>query len=156
MRCSNPRHIRPTVLAVLAALAASPAWATNGMNMEGYGPISTGMGGASQAIDHGTAALAQNPATLALMGDGARLDVALGVLGPHVTSSMPGMGSADSAHLVCDAGPARRRSGARSPMAWACSRKAAWVPSMGLTAFAAGSARCAPSSGGCCSRSHTR
>ena len=76
-------------LSALAAglLAALPAAATNGMNMEGYGPISTGMGGASQAIDHGTAAMAQNPATLALGGPGARLDVALGLLGPDVNSS---------------------------------------------------------------------
>jgi long-chain fatty acid transport protein len=93
---------RPVALAALAAsaalatLAAGPARATNGMNMEGYGPISTGLGGASQAVDHGTAALAQNPATLALMGDGARLDLALGQLGPRVSSAMPGMGSADS------------------------------------------------------------
>lgn len=115
MHRTTPRHIRPTVLAALAALAAtSPAWSTNGMNMEGYGPISTGMGGASQAIDHGTAALAQNPATLALMGDGARLDVALGVLGPHVTSTMPGMGSADSGgtSYVMPAFGYARRSGA--------------------------------------------
>jgi long-chain fatty acid transport protein len=92
-----PHQFHRRGLAALAALAAAgPALATNGMNMEGYGPISTGLGGASQAIDHGTAALAQNPATLALMGDGARLDLALGMLGPHVTSSMPGMPSADS------------------------------------------------------------
>ena len=40
-------------LAALAALAGpmTCAMATNGMLMEGYGPISTGMGGASQAID---------------------------------------------------------------------------------------------------------
>lgn len=75
--------------AFAAALACTlPALATNGMNMEGYGSISTAMGGASQAIDHGTAALAQNPATLALMGQGARLDVALGVLGPRIESSV--------------------------------------------------------------------
>jgi long-chain fatty acid transport protein len=82
----------------LAALCASvlPAWATNGMNMEGYGPVSAGMGGASQAIDHGTAAMAQNPATLGLMGPGARLDAALGVLGPKVASSMAGMPTAES------------------------------------------------------------
>lgn len=81
-----------------ACLAAAPVWATNGMNMEGYGPISTGMGGASQAIDHGTAGMAQNPATLALMGQGARLDAALGVLGPDITSRVPVEGgpSADS------------------------------------------------------------
>ena len=73
----------------LAALIASlPALATNGMNMEGYGPVSTGMGGASQAMDHGAAAMAQNPATLALGGPGARLDVAIGVLGPDVSSRL--------------------------------------------------------------------
>jgi long-chain fatty acid transport protein len=79
--------------ALAAALIApiAPALATNGMLMEGYGPISTGMGGASQAINHGTAAMAQNPATLALMADGSHLDLALGVLGPKVTSSVPGM-----------------------------------------------------------------
>ena len=53
-----------------ALLAAGAAHATNGMLMEGYGPISTGMGGASQAIDHGNAGMAQNPATLGLMADG--------------------------------------------------------------------------------------
>jgi long-chain fatty acid transport protein len=85
-------------LAPLAALcaAAGPALATNGMNMEGYGPVSTAMGGASQAMDHGTAAMAQNPATLGLMAPGSRLDVALGVLGPKVASTMAGFGSADS------------------------------------------------------------
>lgn len=84
-----------TPLACLAA-ASWPAMATNGMNMEGYGPISTAMGGASQAFDHGTAALAQNPATLALATPGARMDVALGMLGPHVASTMPGAGTAKS------------------------------------------------------------
>lgn len=66
------------------------------MNMEGYGPVSTGMGGASQAIDHGTAAMAQNPATLALMGEGARLDVALGLLGPDVRSTLAPFSTAKS------------------------------------------------------------
>ena len=75
-----------------ALLAAGSAQATNGMVMEGYGPISTGMGGASQAIDHGNAAMAQNPATLGMMADGtARIDVAFGVLGPDVKSSVMGM-----------------------------------------------------------------
>ena len=86
---------RLTPLAALYAMAL-PALATNGMNMEGYGPVSTGMGGAAQALDHGTAAMAQNPATLGLMGEGARLDLAAGRLGPKVTSSIPGLVSADS------------------------------------------------------------
>lgn len=80
-----------------ALLAAGSAHATNGMLMEGYGPISTGMGGASQAIDHGNAGMAQNPATLGMMADGtARLDVAFGILGPDVSSSMTGMPTAES------------------------------------------------------------
>ena len=80
-----------------ALLAAGSAHATNGMLMEGYGPISTGMGGASQAIDHGNAGMAQNPATLGMMADGtSRLDVAFGILGPDVSSTMPGMPTAES------------------------------------------------------------
>ncbi len=89
------RLFKLTPLAALCA-AALPALATNGMNMEGYGPVSAGMGGASQAMDHGTAAMAQNPATLGLMGQGARLDAAVGLLGPKVASSMAGMPTAES------------------------------------------------------------
>ena len=81
------------VTPLCALLAAASAHATNGMLMEGYGPISTGMGGASQAIDHGNAGMAQNPATLGMMADGtARLDVAFGILGPDVKSSIPAFG----------------------------------------------------------------
>ena len=72
------------------------ALGTQGMRKESYGPISTAICSASQAIDHGTAALAQNPATLALMGAGARFDAAIGLLGPTDNSSMPGLGSAQS------------------------------------------------------------
>ncbi|MFM2060300.1 MAG: long-chain fatty acid transport protein [Pseudomonadota bacterium] len=86
--------LQPVAAAALLACAGS-AMATNGMNMEGYGPVSTGMGGASQAIDHGTAAMAQNPATLGLMSTDMRLDLAMGQLGPKVTSSV-GPFSADS------------------------------------------------------------
>lgn len=69
----------------------SPALATNGMNMEGYGPIATGLGGASFAYDHGTAGLINNPATLGLMPSGtSRLDVAIGGLHPDVTTKMSG------------------------------------------------------------------
>lgn len=75
----------------LAGLATS-AYATNGMNVEGYGPISTGMGGASMAYDNGTAAMMNNPATLGLGADGNRLDLAIGFLGPDVETR-------------CDAGP---------------------------------------------------
>ncbi|MDH5709515.1 MAG: outer membrane protein transport protein, partial [Hylemonella sp.] len=98
---------------IAAALLApfTAAMATNGMNMEGYGPVSTGMGGASQAFDHGTAAMAQNPATLSLMSSQARLDAAIGILGPKVSSSMTGMPTADSggtSYLMPALGYARR------------------------------------------------
>lgn len=78
-------------LAVMGLAAPSLAMATNGMLMEGYGPIAAGMGGAAMAYDNGTAALANNPATLGLMADGSRLDVMLGFVGPDLETSM-GMG----------------------------------------------------------------
>jgi len=74
---------------VAGALLALPmlAQATNGMLLEGYGPISAGMGGVATALDHGVAAAATNPATLGLMGGNARLDLAIGHLGPRVSSN---------------------------------------------------------------------
>lgn len=81
-------------IAALIAVAgiSAPAFATNGMNMEGYGPIATGMGGASIAYDNGTAGVANNPATLGLMAAGtSRLDIAVGGLHPDVTAKMAGM-----------------------------------------------------------------
>jgi len=69
---------------------AGSAFATNGMNLEGYGPIAAAMGGASMAYDNGTAAVMNNPATLSLMGQGSRLDLAIGMLGPDVTSTVGG------------------------------------------------------------------
>ena len=86
-------------IAALLSIAgiASPAFATNGMNMEGYGPVATGMGGASFAYDNGTAGLINNPATLGLMASGtSRFDIAIGGLHPNVTSKMSGMSDADS------------------------------------------------------------
>jgi len=69
---------------VLAAAQPAGVSATNGMNLEGYGPISVGMGGASFAFWNGTAAVMNNPATLGLMTNGMHLDLALGNLGPDV------------------------------------------------------------------------
>lgn len=86
-------------LAALLAVAgiSAPVFATNGMNMEGYGPVAAGMGGASFAYDNGTAGLINNPATLAFMASGSsRLDVAVGGLHPDVTTKMAGMPNADS------------------------------------------------------------
>lgn len=83
---------------ITLGMAVSPfAYATNGMMMEGYGPISTGMGGASMAYDNGTAGMANNPATLGMMADGSsRFDLAVGGMHPNVVSKMAGMPDAKS------------------------------------------------------------
>ncbi|MES2366376.1 MAG: outer membrane protein transport protein [Pseudomonadota bacterium] len=73
-------------LAALGLAVPGLALATNGMLMEGYGPIALGMGGAAMAYDNGTAAMANNPATLGLMAEGSRVDVMLGFTGPDVTA----------------------------------------------------------------------
>jgi len=79
-------------ISIAFAMVSSTAYATNGMNMEGYGPVATGMGGASMAYDNGTAAMMNNPATLGLMSEGDRLDVALGFLGPNVKATYDAFG----------------------------------------------------------------
>ncbi len=89
------RVFKISPLGLLCAVAL-PALATDGMIMEGYGPVSTSMGGVSQAVDHGTAAMSQNPATLALMTARARHDASFGLLGPQVSSNMTGMPGAES------------------------------------------------------------
>jgi long-chain fatty acid transport protein len=83
-------------LLIMCTFCSTAAHATNGMNLEGYGPIATGMGGASMAYDNGAAAMMNNPATLGLMPEGDRLDFALGLLGPHISAKMPGMPDAKS------------------------------------------------------------
>ncbi|MDP1633210.1 MAG: outer membrane protein transport protein, partial [Gallionellaceae bacterium] len=78
-------------------MAATPcAFATNGMNLSGYGPEAHAMGGASMAYDNGTAAVMNNPATLGLMKEGSRVDVALGLLAPDITAKMSSMPDAKS------------------------------------------------------------
>jgi long-chain fatty acid transport protein len=72
-----------------ALCATTSAYATNGMNMEGYGPEATAMGGASQAYDVGSAAMMNNPATIGLMETNNRFDAVLGNLRPDITSKAP-------------------------------------------------------------------
>lgn len=71
------------------ALVALPATAlaTNGMNLEGYGPVATAMGGASFAYQNGAGAMMNNPATLGLMPEGHAIGAALGYLGPNVSAA---------------------------------------------------------------------
>ena len=87
-------------LAAVGMAVPGLAMATNGMIMEGYGPIATGMGGAAMAYDNGTAAMANNPATLGLMAEGSRIDVMLGFVGPDVKTSMGiGKSKADAFYM---------------------------------------------------------
>lgn len=73
-------------LLTVAGISA-PAFATNGMALEGYGPIATGMGGASMAYDNGNAGMINNAATLGLIASGSsRLDLAIGSLNPNVSA----------------------------------------------------------------------
>lgn len=74
------------IVSAAAFIACSSAWATNGMLMEGYGPVPLSMGGAAQAYDNGTAAMMNNPATLQLSENGTQFNFAVGMLGPKVTS----------------------------------------------------------------------
>ena len=85
-------------LAAVGLAAPGLAMATNGMIMEGYGPIAAGMGGASMAYDNGTAAMANNPATLGLMADGDRADLMIGFVGPDVKTPM-GTSEADAFYM---------------------------------------------------------
>lgn len=94
------KPLKPITSTLLIACLLAPlgAYATNGMNLEAYGPIAMGAGGTSMAYDNGTAAVINNPATLGLMEDGTRrMDVALGLLGPDIDSSAAGMTATSSA-----------------------------------------------------------
>lgn len=88
------------IYGVLAGMAfgacTAVAHATNGMNMDGYGPVAAGMGGASMAYDNGTAAMMNNPATLGLLDAERRADLALAFLGPNVNSAPAGYPGAES------------------------------------------------------------
>jgi long-chain fatty acid transport protein len=85
-----------TAVAASLLMAGTSAWATNGMVLEGYGPVAMAMGGAAAAYDNGTAAMMNNPATLQMGPEGTRLDLAVGVLGPKVSTTVPGFPSANS------------------------------------------------------------
>ena len=88
-----------------ACLWPLAAQATNGMNLETYGPIAGGMGGAAIAYDNGNAGMMNNPATLSLMEEGSRFDLALGLLAPDVRTTVPveGGGSGRTEQSSADA-----------------------------------------------------
>lgn len=116
------KRMNSVAAAVLALTIPLAAHATNGMQLEGYGPIAAGMGGVSMALNNGVAASANNPATLGLMSTTARLDLAIGHLGPDVQLS---------------AGPMTSKSGGTSytmPAFGYARRSGDWVYGLGVFA----------------------
>lgn len=79
-----------TLIAFLSA--SSTAFATNGMNLEGYGAKSHALGGTSMAYDTGNSAVMNNPATLGMMEDRSS-EIGIGIRGlhPDVTLQVPGI-----------------------------------------------------------------
>lgn len=120
---------RLTLVLALAGLPFS-VHATNGMLMEGYGPIATALGGAAMAHDNGNAAMANNPAALGLMAEGARLDVALGFIGPDVKSDVHGKSKADAFYMPAFGYVKKPENW---PGVWVSMPRAAWAPSSRMT-----------------------
>lgn len=74
-------------IAITSTIIASSAFATNGMNMEGYGPVSTAMGGTAQAYDNGLGGMMNNPATMGMdVSQGQAFQIAIGGLNPTISS----------------------------------------------------------------------
>ncbi len=70
---------------LLSLAAASPAWATNGMRMIGFGPVQNSMGGVGVGATLDAASTVSNPAGLTELGP--RLDVGIGWFKPIVDYS---------------------------------------------------------------------
>jgi len=71
-----------SVAALFTLAGATPVFATNGMNLEGYGSKSMAMGGTSMAYDTGNSAVMNNPATLGFMKEGTS-EIGFGIRGLH-------------------------------------------------------------------------
>jgi long-chain fatty acid transport protein len=76
--------IATAVVAVLGMGFSLQAYATNGMNSEGTGVKSRGMGGAGLAMSEEVASAVNNPAAVIDIGN--RMDVALGLFSPNPRS----------------------------------------------------------------------
>ncbi len=77
-------------IALAAALASDPAFATNGYFPHGYGIRAKGMGGASVAMTEDSMGGANNPATLVWVGS--RLDVGVDLFSPRRDAERSGAG----------------------------------------------------------------
>lgn len=65
-----------------------PAYATDVLRLEGFGPISRAMGGTAMAFDTGTAGMMSNPATLSLSDAGSRFSIGLDVIQPDISTKI--------------------------------------------------------------------
>ena len=76
---------------VIASIVSPSVLASNGMNMEGFGPISSSMGGTAVAYDNGLAGVMTNPATIGMsIDEGTVIQFAVGNLRPKVSASSNG------------------------------------------------------------------
>jgi long-chain fatty acid transport protein len=84
---------RVAISIVVASFAvASPAFATNGMRMIGFGPVQDSMGGVGVGATLDAGSLVSNPAGLVDLGQ--RLDVAAGFFKPSVSYDATGIAPA--------------------------------------------------------------
>ncbi len=83
-----------SAVALLVLIGATPAFATNGMNLEGYGAKSMAMGGTGSAYDTGNSASMNNPATLGFMKEGTS-EIGFGIRGLHPDISLDNNGVTD-------------------------------------------------------------
>lgn len=84
-----------SAVALLVLIGATPAFATNGMNLEGYGSKSMAMGGTGSAYDTGNSASMNNPATLGFMKEGTS-EIGFGIRGLHPDISLENGGNSDN------------------------------------------------------------
>ncbi|MFZ5798387.1 MAG: OmpP1/FadL family transporter [Thermodesulfobacteriota bacterium] len=87
----TPTRIRTLFAAAFVAMAATPALATNGMNMIGYNVRASGMGGADVAIATDCSGTACNPATLGVQHKRS-LAFGLSALMPQVSTAYDAFG----------------------------------------------------------------
>jgi long-chain fatty acid transport protein len=76
------KKLKGVVLLAVLSTPYSSAFATNGMNLEGYGAKSHALGGTGMAYDTGNSAVMNNPATLGMMEDGSS-EIGIGIRGLH-------------------------------------------------------------------------
>ncbi|WP_027855273.1 OmpP1/FadL family transporter [Marinobacterium litorale] len=84
--------VRYTSISISLLFISQYAQATEGLRLEGYGPVSRAMGGTAMAQDTGTASIMGNPATMALAPLGKRLSVGADIITAEITNTDLGSG----------------------------------------------------------------